>query len=402
MSQSGDLKSIFNNYDPNDPGFLDWKKKQQEKEDAEIAKWAEQKTNEAWERSQSFKRKSEIIQSDKPANLITAKQIIEKEFPATRWLVKDLVPAVGFTAITGAPATYKSFITEHIAICLALGTPAFGEFEVSQCPVLIIDKENHLSLIKDRLVKLGVKDDPPIYFLETPDDFEINDEAQFNWLNQIVKEKNIQLVIIDSFIHFHRGDEQGSTDTAKTFETLKQINCAWLIIHHHKKRDVRSFNVPLLESTRGSSDFAAELEAHMAVEAMADGKLKISQGKNRWGPLTKPFMITPIIDELSATLIYEGFLEEEINKADRAHLFVDSLLSTGREVSRKEMLDLASDEGLSRTTIDRVIKLKEINKEIKSRKDGVNKFITLLIDTPQGGVYGNSSIQQSYLDEIDD
>ena len=157
--------------------------------------------------------------------VITAKQLVDHQYPQTTWIIKDLIPSVGFTAITGAPYSYKSFITEHLALCVALNLPLFGHFESTQGTVLLIDKENSKVLIKDRLLKLGFKDDPQIYFLNEPEKYDLSNPDTLTWTINFVNDKKISLIILDSFIHIHRGDENDSQTIAKTFELLKQIPC---------------------------------------------------------------------------------------------------------------------------------------------------------------------------------
>lgn len=311
------------------------------------------------------------------SQVLTAKELVEQEYPETVWVVKDLIPSVGFTAITGAPYSYKSFITQHLALCVALESPLFGQFEVKQGAVLLIDKENSKVLIKDRLLKLGFKDDPPVFFLNEPDKYDLSKPETLVWTLSFIKEKNIKLIILDSFVHIHRGDENDSQTIAKTFEMLKQIPVPIVFIHHHRKT-IRFFTGTVLESIRGSSDIGAELEAHIAVDTMTNGALRITQGKNRWGQLIKPFTVLPILTEETAKFEYQGEIEEETTKVEYAMLAIKEVLGTqiGQEMKRKSLIENLSD-GFSRVTIDRALKKMEEEKQLATFFIGKFKYLKL-------------------------
>lgn len=268
----------------------------------------------------------------------STKELFEKEFPPTTWLVEGLIPSEGFTALTGTPASYKSFLTEHLAICLTQeDTPFLGHFPVTPGAVLFIDKENPLSLLKDRLLKLGATPDSKMYFLQEPDQYNIHNPEDITWTSNFIRENDIKLVIIDSFVHVHRGDENDSQAIAATFEILKQLPCAVLFIHHHRKT-IKFFTGTPLESIRGSSDIAAELESHLAVDQVPGG-LRIAQYKNRRGELIQPFLVSPIITEESVSFSYGGGISEEVSKLNQTKDLIREILISDASIGRKELIE---------------------------------------------------------------
>ena len=330
---------------------------------------------------------------------LTAGELLKKEFPKTVWLVEGLIPSEGFTAITGTPASYKSFLTEHLAICVSMNLPFLNHFIVTQGSVLIIDKENPLSLLQERFRKLGTPEDAPIYFLQNPDYYKLQDEKHLKWTINFIKENDIKLVILDSFVHIHKGDENDSQAIAATFEKLKLFPCAIVFIHHHRKT-IKFFTGTPLESIRGSSDIAAEVESHLAVDQI-NNTLKIAQYKNRRGELIKPFSVNPITTEDSITFQYNGIIEEEVEKSEKARFHIIELLQKSGELTRKTITETLS-EMVGRDSIDKAIKKMEINKEIISRLEGRNKYIKLSPDyLPESGDTTISSLEQSYLEEIE-
>src|SRR3990167_6971859 len=239
-----------------------------------------------------------------------------------------------------------------------MNLPFLNHFIVTQGSVLIIDKENPLSLLQERFRKLGTPEDAPIYFLQNPDYYKLQDEKHLKWTINFIKENDIKLVILDSFVHIHKGDENDS------------------------------------------QAIAAEVESHLAVDQI-NNTLKIAQYKNRRGELIKPFSVNPITTEDSITFQYNGIIEEEVEKSEKARFHIIELLQKSGELTRKTITETLS-EMVGRDSIDKAIKKMEINKEIISRLEGRNKYIKLSPDyLPESGDTTISSLEQSYLEEID-
>ena len=327
---------------------------------------------------------------------LSAKDLLGKQFPKTTWLVENLIPSEGFTAITGTPASYKSFLTEHLAVCLSSDKLFLGHFKVTQTPLLIIDKENPLSLLQERFIKLGLTESALVFFLQQPDAFQLKNQADLDWTINFIKENHIGLVILDSFAHIHKGDENDSQEIVKTFELLKKLPCASVFIHHHRKT-IKFFTGTPLESIRGSSDIAAELESHLAVDITSSG-IRIAQYKNRRGELTKPFMVNALITDTTVSFTYSGEIEEEVSKIKRARDLIIELLSNG-ELPRQKILQGLSDT-IGRNSTDQAIRKMEQDNELKIRYEGRAKVFSLSpYVSPEQGDTSLSSLEQSYLEE---
>lgn len=333
--------------------------------------------------------------------LIRAKELVEFEYPETKWLVQDLIPAVGFTAITGAPYTYKSFITEHLAIAISMNQPLFGHFQVTQGAVLMIDKENSKNLLKERLLKLGFKDDPDIYFVDEPDKFQLSDKVVFEWTREFVAEKEIKLIVLDSFIHIHKGEENDSGAIAKTFEMLKGLGCAIVFIHHHRKT-IKFFTGTVLESIRGSSDIGAELESHIALDSLNE-KLRITQGKNRWGTLLPPFTVLPLITDSGAVFQYEGEIEDYKSKSEQARVAILTALEQTPEISRKIFIEMLSVSISQRVIVEQLKQLENdaiIGANIKNREKWYHLLDRSIVQTDMQSAQDEvSTLEQSFLED---
>lgn len=348
----------------------------------------------------------ELIGPENLLETITSKELLERDFPPQQYLVKDFIKSYGFTAISGPPYSFKSFLALYFLICIASGKKVFDKFEVEQPGAcLIIDKENELVMLQERLKMLGVssESDLPIHFLVLPEKYTLTDSKILEWTIEFVKKNQIVLILYDSFIHIHKGNENDSDAVRSTFTLLKQIPCAKMFITHHRK-PTRFETGTILDRIRGSSDIGAELENHLAMDVFGEDAIRITQGKNRGGKLLKPFTVKPVITPTTAIFEYGGEVTEEMSKGDQARKLIIDLLADGKEKSRKEIVDsLISVIGES--TIDTALKFMESRKEIEIKFEGRSKIVNLKMNVlPMSYSKTNefSLLEQSYLDEEED
>ncbi|MGA2910490.1 MAG: AAA family ATPase [Candidatus Microgenomates bacterium] len=262
--------------------------------------------------------------------------ILSTKFPPISWLIDKLIPQEGLVALSGTPGSYKSWLSQQIAISITKGEALFGKFPSNSGGVLVIDKENSNSLIQKRFKLLGANGELNIYFLNR--DFFVEDDSLINEVCKFVSEKQIKLVIFDSLIRIYKGkDENNSNDMAFVFSRLKQIQAygtAILFTHHNRKQSFFSKKTTA-ESMRGSSDILASVDSALAVEAN-EGIIKVTQTKLRQDMPISPFKlkVDSVTDRVS--FIYEGEIDEEKEKVEKAKDDIYTLLAEG-EKSRTEL-----------------------------------------------------------------
>jgi len=176
-----------------------------------------------------------------------------------RWLVADMIPLKGITLLSAASGTGKTWLAYAIAGAVAHGSRFLGR-EVIQRPVLYLDGENPLAIVKRDLKELGVGEtnhlrawggwhSPPP---PSPDNSEIL---------QFAKEYE-PLLIWDSLVEFHDGDEQSASGTRKFmkyFRELANAGATIIILHHTGKTAVS-------QEYRGSSDIKASVDMAYVIE----------------------------------------------------------------------------------------------------------------------------------------
>lgn len=262
--------------------------------------------------------------------------ILSKIFPPVSWVIDKLIPNGGMVALSGAPASYKSWISQLMAISVAKGEPLFDKFNTVKGGVLIVDKENNQSLIQQRFKLLQADNDLEIYFLN--EDFYIENDDLIERVEQTIKNRNIKLVIFDSLIRIYQNkDENSSNDMAFVFSRLKRITelgTAVVFTHHHRKQSFFSKKISA-ESMRGSSDILASVDSALAVEAN-EGVVKITQTKLRQDMPISPFKLKVESTIEKVSFIYEGEIDEDKEKVEKAKDDIYTLLLEG-EKSRVEL-----------------------------------------------------------------
>ena len=150
-------------------------------------------------------------------DLMLIPKIADIEAASTEWVVQDMIAEGEYHLITGPPASMKSMLALSIGYGISKGTEVFGLRTVEK-PVLYIDKESPVSLIKERWVLLNITDESNLHYLG-PWAFEIplHDHSVYCKL----AERYRPVMIFDSLIRFHTQDENNATDMRAVSESFR-------------------------------------------------------------------------------------------------------------------------------------------------------------------------------------
>ncbi len=83
---------------------------------------------EAYQASQEGVNLDERPELDRP-KILSFLELLNLEFPAIPWDVDRLFESGTINMISAPPNQYKSWIVQHMAICIAQGKDAFGQFK---------------------------------------------------------------------------------------------------------------------------------------------------------------------------------------------------------------------------------------------------------------------------------
>jgi len=314
---------------------------------------------------------AQSLEVDYGERILTLNDIYNLDLPEQEWVVDRLIPDLGITAISGVPGAYKSWLSVSIAKSVDKGELLFGRFQCGVGPVLIVDLENNLRLIRDRLKLINLDGTSNVYYWKPP--FQVDNDHDFKRLKQVVGDKKIKLLIFDSLVRIHGGDENDARSMSKVFKRLKElagIGVAVVFIHHSRKQSF--FNKSSIgESMRGSSDILAAIDSHLLLEKTKDG-LKVTQSKLRQDESIKPFNLKVITGD-SFSFEFAGEVEEALDKLTQAREEIVRLLQAA-EMTRQGVIG-GLKEVCGSVTTDKALKGLMAEKII-DRKSGANNQYT--------------------------
>jgi hypothetical protein len=85
---------------------------------------------------------------------ISIEELTDNPPPPINWLVDSLFPVGSLNIVGGDGGIGKSWFTLHLALCVATGYPFLNHFETKTGKVTLIDEEDSLALIHDRITRL--------------------------------------------------------------------------------------------------------------------------------------------------------------------------------------------------------------------------------------------------------
>jgi len=191
------------------------------------------------------------------------------------WLVERMIPRAAVTLVAGEPGSYKSWL----ALCLGRSVSEGAPFLDRACPalpVLYLDRENPQAVVRERMQVLGIRSAEHLrvwggWLADAPPS--IGDAR----LVQIARQWK-PLIIFDSLIRFHDGDENSATEMSPVMGDLRALAHAGatvVALHHRAKSEASRY--------RGSSDILGGVDVAVAVSRDHDaGLVKLQCFKSRF------------------------------------------------------------------------------------------------------------------------
>ena len=272
-----------------------------------------------------IKEQLAIEEKTKPISL---KSLLETKFPENKWLIEKLIPLEGITIIAGAPASYKTWVILEMAIQIAKGGVLFDKFSCEESKVLIIDEENHLRMVQERLKLLGASPELPISFLSQTN-FIITEEEIVKKVLEVCNQEGINVIFIDSLVRVNRAEENDASQMSEVFRAVKKLcqEGKTVILTHHERKE-GAFKVSAQNRLRGSSDILASVDSHIAMQKDKDdqSRLIIEQPKLRCDKEIEPLEVKFISGEDKAYFEYLGAYQEKSKKKDLAKEIIPKIL----------------------------------------------------------------------------
>lgn len=269
----------------------------------------------------------------------TLTDLYQERFPAERWVVDGLIPFGTITALTGESNSYKTFFTQSMAASVNGGALFLGHFPTTKGKVLIVDEENHRRHVKDRYEALGISATSDILFL-SQQGIRIDNEAHIKSLCELLDREKPSLVILDSLVRLHGGEENSATEIARAFAGMRKLvdsDRAIIVIHHHRKPRTTG-KKSNSQSIRGSSDILAAVDTHLAIDR-DETELTVTQSKMRIQPELAPFKVRLVLTpEKSVSFEYQGVDTSDDDRLQEACEAIKAALADSTEPLTIKML----------------------------------------------------------------
>jgi len=295
-----------------------------------------------------------VIEDDAPLTLERWSDVEKWESPQDPWLVNHLIPREGITILASISGSGKSFLTMHLAKCIAEGAPLFGysDLYVRQARVLYINLEMAKSEFKRRGERLGMYEHENLLFINALDDFNLNraddEDTKYKQLMTLIYEADIQVVIVDTFRAAAGGLKEDKAEEVRAFFQkfliLKNSGVSVVFTEHLRKPTHLEGKKPKKEQLLGSQDKTANVEVLLMIaKDESSGDIQVYQRKNRIAPEIQPFSVrmTDTKDSSGREMIsfeYLGNVDDEATKKDEGKGLILNLLVGGAHMTRKEIV----------------------------------------------------------------
>jgi hypothetical protein len=195
------------------------------------------------------------------------------------WIVPDVLLCGGLAFISAPAGGGKSWVAADLVRCLSSGSLWLGQLDVTVCNVLYIDEEMGVTGMWNRLSGLSAA--PYTLFYMDQQGVRVDNPTHMDQLLSVIKENDIRIVIIDTFVRVHGQDENDNSRMSslyRSFKQIKQTGCAILALHHNRKMGTESGVAH--EQMRGAGDIAAQADTVFSI-SKKDNVYTMRATKNR-------------------------------------------------------------------------------------------------------------------------
>lgn len=231
-------------------------------------KWDEPRGDSTWFEREALEpglapARMEDVGADRPRQFqfLTPSQVMARSRP--RWLVAGLVPSNSLVLLSAPPASFKTFLALHLAMCVGTGTPFLGR-ECVQGAVAYVLAEGGDGL-PERLAAWASHygcslPDRPSFLMKAPALLDGALPAFRAALSQL--EPKPALVVIDTLARVMAGaDENAAKDMGRFVQAIDALRAdtgASVVVVHHSGKDGRG--------PRGSSALVGAVDTVLTIK----------------------------------------------------------------------------------------------------------------------------------------
>ncbi len=219
--------------------------------------------------------------------------LAEKPTHPTEIISGGLVYERNITLVIGPAKLGKSFFVSNMAMAMASGMNFMDHYRIrTPQNVLMVQQEVEPASVQDRLKRIGTRYGvPDKLLLINQRGVKIDNIQHFNILKQVIKQYQIQVLIMDPLKRFHNVDENDSRDMGIIMDKVEEFceMCAVVLVHHSGKP--RADEQTGLYFGRGSSVIADYVSASIALKPTESKTKHMAEIDLRYREAPAPFMV---------------------------------------------------------------------------------------------------------------
>jgi hypothetical protein len=181
------------------------------------------------------------------------------------WIAENMIIHKGLHFIAAASGSGKSWLGIDLAIACASGRPWCHFIETAQTKVLYINEEIETRKFWGRFCMMHPTDIPDLHIIQKKNT-KVDKPLHMNKIVRYVKEHQIKLVVVDTFVRIHSMDENDNGAVAKLYDRFQEIidaGAAVVVLHHNKK--LAPGTAITQDTMRGASDLAAQADMVLSI-----------------------------------------------------------------------------------------------------------------------------------------
>ena len=206
-----------------------------------------------------------------------AASLLDADIPPMAFVVDGLLPLGGSSLWAGAPKAGKTQNACQAAIAVAHGEEVYGRATMGGS-VVVLAFEDHLAGYRERMIKLGMGRETPLYSHVGP----APAGPALGWLDAIVDRYRPVLVVIDTLARLVRvadfNDYAAATAALEPFANLARERRFHAMFIHHARKGGGEHG----EQALGSSAWAGGVDSVVDLRRDANGE-RFIESQNRYG-----------------------------------------------------------------------------------------------------------------------
>jgi archaellum biogenesis ATPase FlaH len=192
--------------------------------------------------------------------------------PDQEWIAEQMIIHKGLHFIAAASGSGKSWLGIDLAIACASGRPWCNFIETNPAKVLYVNEEINLKQFWGRFCMMHPTDLPNMHIIQKKNT-KLDKPYHVEALVKYIKQHEIQLVVVDTFVRVHGMDENDNGAVAKLYDRFQELidaGAAVVILHHNKK--LAPGSAITQDTMRGASDLAAQADMVLSINHDIEAK----------------------------------------------------------------------------------------------------------------------------------